>query len=188
MKVTHKPLTAARWKDIEKLFGPRGASAGCWCMWWRREKGERWEDNQGDPNKRRFRSLVRRGRVSGVLAYVGGEAVGWCQYGPRLDFPALERARTLACDDPERVWSINCLFIARGYRRQGIAEGLIAAAIERMRSEGAEIAEAYPVKVKRGKEIPEAFAYTGLVPSFRRLGFRAVGTRSASRQRMRLAL
>ncbi len=29
------PATPKRWRDLEKLFGPRGASAGCWCMWWR---------------------------------------------------------------------------------------------------------------------------------------------------------
>ena len=27
------PLTPDRWADFEKLFGPRGAYAGCWCMW-----------------------------------------------------------------------------------------------------------------------------------------------------------
>jgi hypothetical protein len=26
------PATAERWKDIETLFGPKGAYAGCWCM------------------------------------------------------------------------------------------------------------------------------------------------------------
>ena len=25
------PVTPARWNDLEKLFGPRGACAGCWC-------------------------------------------------------------------------------------------------------------------------------------------------------------
>ena len=29
------PLTPERWNDLEALFGPHGASGGCWCMYWR---------------------------------------------------------------------------------------------------------------------------------------------------------
>jgi hypothetical protein len=29
------PLTPERWADFERLFGPRGAYGGCWCMYWR---------------------------------------------------------------------------------------------------------------------------------------------------------
>ncbi|MCJ7497071.1 MAG: GNAT family N-acetyltransferase, partial [candidate division Zixibacteria bacterium] len=41
------PVTSNRWKDLENLFGERGACGGCWCMWWRlsrslfnKQKGE----------------------------------------------------------------------------------------------------------------------------------------------------
>jgi len=184
--ITYKPLTPKRWDDLEALFGKNGACGGCWCMWWRRPKGEKWDAVKGAANKRRFRDLVRAGKVRGVLAYDGAEAVGWLQYGPRLDFPALERARTLACDDAERVWSINCLFVQRRYRNQGVSQGMIADAVERMRAEGAPVIEAYPVKPKRGETIPAAFAYTGTLPMFRRAGFKPVGARDISRQRVRL--
>ena len=30
----------------ERLFGEKGACAGCWCMFWRLEKGERFDDVQ----------------------------------------------------------------------------------------------------------------------------------------------
>jgi hypothetical protein len=29
------PVTPERWPDLETLFGPRGATGGCWCMYWR---------------------------------------------------------------------------------------------------------------------------------------------------------
>jgi len=32
-RLTFRPLTRARWRDLEKLFGERGACAGCWCMY-----------------------------------------------------------------------------------------------------------------------------------------------------------
>lgn len=155
-------------------------------MWWRREKGENWDANKGARNRRRFKLLVENGEANGILALQGKTPVGWCAFGPRLDFPALARARTLKCDDAERVWCINCLFVLRGYRRQGIGEGMVAAAVEAMRAAGAEIIEAYPVKPPKGGAMPDAFAYTGLPTTFKRLGFRAVGSRAHSRQRMRL--
>ena len=64
---------------------------------------------------------------------------------------------------------------------------MVAAAVEAMRRRGAEVIEAYPVKPPKGKAMPDAFAWTGLPSTFRRLGFRHVGTRARSRQRMRLS-
>jgi hypothetical protein len=29
------PLSADRWQDLDMLFESRGASGGCWCMYWR---------------------------------------------------------------------------------------------------------------------------------------------------------
>ena len=62
----------------------------------------------------------------------------------------------------------------------------LAAAVEAMRGAGAGIIEAYPVKPPKGNTMPDAFAYTGLPSTFRRIGFRPVGSRAHSRQRMRL--
>ena len=157
-------------------------------MWWRRRKGENWDNVKGATNKRRFKSLVGKGEVTGIIAYLGREPVGWCQFGPRLSFEALERARTLKCDDPDHVWSINCLFVLRKARGQGVATGMITAAIAAVGKRGGEIVEAYPVKPKRGERIPDAFAWTGTLATFRRLGFKSVGDRTRSRQRVRISV
>ena len=61
-------------------------------MWWRREKGEEWDALKGARNRRRFKRLIDRGAVHGILAIEGKKVVGWCAFGPRLDFPALARA------------------------------------------------------------------------------------------------
>ncbi len=184
--ISFEPLTPGRWPDLETLFGANGACGGCWCMWWRRAKGEQRDDVKGATNKRRFRDLVRKGKAQGVLAYDGREPVGWLAFGPRLDFPALERARTLQCSDAESVWSLNCIFVRRSHRGSGVGTGLIAAAVKLLSTKGVKIIEAYPVKPRRGQKIPDAFAFTGTLPAFHRLGFKPVGTRSASRQRVRL--
>ena len=55
-----RPLTAARWKDLETLFGKRGACGGCWCMFWRLARAA-FVKQKGDGNRRAFKRLVRKG-------------------------------------------------------------------------------------------------------------------------------
>ncbi|HEX2889635.1 GNAT family N-acetyltransferase [Vineibacter terrae] len=188
MKIACRELTPGLWPDLERLFGPRGASAGCWCMFWRLEKGEKWPDVQGAPNKRRFRKLVRDGKVHGALAYAGDEPVGWVSFDRRVDFGKLDRAPSLACDDAERVWSVPCFFVKPGWRGKGVADALLAFAVKTLKRYGAEIVEGYPVKTDGDKKAPAAFVYTGLEPMFAKAGFTSAARRERGKQRVRLAL
>ena len=90
-KLSFHPLTPGRWRDLERLFGLRGACAGCWCMWWRLSRPE-WNRGKGDGNRKAFRKLVRSGAEPGVLAYADGEPVGWCAVAPREQYPRLDAA------------------------------------------------------------------------------------------------
>src|SRR5688500_13383997 len=71
------PLTPDRWDDLVELFGPeRGASCGCWCMWWRMPRAE-WKIVPRDEKRDRFRAVVEAGPPPGVMAYLGEQPVGW---------------------------------------------------------------------------------------------------------------
>lgn len=188
MPLTLKKLTPALWPAVEALFGANGACGGCWCMHWRTEKGEAWQDIKGATAKARFRKLVESGKAKGVLAFDGDTPVGWCSYGPRVEFAKLDRAPSLRCDDAERVWSLPCFFIKAGYRNQGIAGKLLAFAMQCLKEEGATIAEAYPVKPRPGQKMPGAFAWTGVVSMFRTAGFQPADKKPTGKQRMRKAL
>ncbi len=174
-----RPVTPERWRDIEALFGPRGACAGCWCMWWRLGRSQ-FEAHKGESNRRAFRRLVRGGAVPGVLAYWDEEPAGWCCIGPRTEFPALDRSRVLARIDDQAVWSIVCFFIARRHRHQRLSMWLAQAAVDYARASGAAIVEAYPIDTC-SPAYPDAYAYTGLLSTFTRIGFSEVGRRSPSR-------
>jgi GNAT superfamily N-acetyltransferase len=184
-KLVVRDLAPASWPALEDLFGPRGACGGCWCMYWRLQKGERWEDLKGAPAKRKFKALVTSGRARGAIAFVGKEPVGWIAYGPRRDFPRLERARTLACDDAQRVWSLPCFYIKPGWRDRGVASALLAHALAALGKAGAVVAEGYPVNLKPGQRLPNAFAWTGTRALFARAGFELAGPGSSSKVRMR---
>lgn len=181
-----KDLTPELWPAFEELFGGNGACGGCWCMTWRIEKGERWDDVKGSPAKKRMKALITDGKAQGALAFAGDEPVGWCSYGPRSDYPRLDRARTLACVDAERVWSLPCFFIKRGWRGQGVATALLEHALKALRKRGVQIAEGYPVKQKSpGAKIPDAFAWTGTRSLFESCGFQLVGSPDTAKLRMR---
>lgn len=189
MKIETKDLQPELWPDLERLFGSNGACGGCWCMAWRIEKGEKWDEVKGASAKSRFKKLVASGRAHGVLAYVDDEPVGWCSYGPRKDFAKLDRASSLACDDADRVWSVACFFVKSKFRGTGIGGALLKAALRYLKERGAKIAEGYPVKPRRDdKPIPAAFAWTGTRPLFGKAGFKVVGNRDGGKQRVRREL
>jgi GNAT superfamily N-acetyltransferase len=181
-KLEFHPVTARRWPDMVELFGERGACAGCWCMWFRGTRAE-FKKNQGAGNKRRMKRLIDSGVVPGILAYAGGRPVAWCSIGPRESYDALRRSRLLRPVDDLPVWSIVCFFVAKPYRRMGLSVRLLKAAVKYATSNGVKVVEGYPVDPKDG--YPDAWAYPGLVASFRRAGFSEVARRSKGRPIMR---
>lgn len=184
--VKFRRLSSTNWPDLETLFGPRGASGGCWCMWWRLRRAE-YEKKKGAGNKRSFRKIVTSGRPTGVLAYIGKEPVGWCAVAPRDAYPALSRSRILAPVDDRPVWSVTCFYIPRPWRRTGLTAALLQAAVQYAGKQGAKIVEGYPQDPLSGN-FPDTFAWTGFLSAFRKAGFKEVARRSAGRPVMRRSL
>ena len=185
-KTTVAPLTPERWPDLVALFGERGACGGCWCMWPHQTNRE-FEARKGTANRRAQQRRVRAGRIPGVLAYRGGEAVGWCAIEPRRDYTRLERSRILAPVDDAEVWSILCLFVRKDRRRTGVTRALVEGAVAHARTHGARIVEAYPVDPRR-PDVPDVFAYHGFLSTFTKLRFREVARRSPTRPIVRRRL
>ncbi|GAA5081698.1 GNAT family N-acetyltransferase [Lysobacter panacisoli] len=182
MSVRTRPLRRDDWPHLQALFGERGACGGCWCMWWRVPTGGKaWEAAKGDHNRESFRRLVERGAATGVLAFVGDEAVGWCAIGPRSDFPRLAHSRALQRDWNARTWSLNCLFVPTRWRSHGIARLLVAAAVALARRKGAGEIEAYPQSVAEGERQAAAFVWTGVPALFVPHGFQRQTPRGRGR-------
>lgn len=177
------PLTPDRWSDFTRLFGERGACAGCWCMFPRRPRSA-WERGRGEGNRRAMKRLVESGPPPGLLGYVGDEPIAWCSIEPRERIGSLARSRVLAPVDDAPVWSIVCFFVARPWRGRGLTPQIVEAAVAWARRHGATIVEGYPVAPAKGRTA-DAFAWTGLVSTFEKAGFREVARRSPTRPIMR---
>ena len=184
MSILFRPATPDRWKDLEKLFGERGACGGCWCMVWRLPR-KKWEEGKGAANKRALKKIVSGGDLPpGIIGYVNGEPIAWCAVAPREVYPALERSRVLKPVDDKPVWSVSCLFVLKPYRRKGVSVRMLEAAAAFARSNGARIVEGYPVEPS-SERTPDPFIWTGTASAFRKAGFREVARRSATRPIMR---
>lgn len=184
LKLSCRPLTNERWKDFEKLFGNNGACGGCWCMWWRLKRSV-YEKQKGDGNKKTIKKIVNSGTVPGILAYAGSKPIGWCAIEPRESYPLLENSRVLKRIDSEKVWSVVCFFVDKKYRRMGVIEKLLEAALKHAKKNKAKIVEGYPIDSER---TPSAFAWTGFVSAFRKAGFKEVHRGSQTRPIMRYYL
>ena len=181
-----QPLTPDRREDFEQLFGPRGACGGCWCMWWRLTAKE-FERQKGEENRRAMKRIVESGEIPGLLAYHGGEPVGWCSVAPREAYPRLERSRVLKRVDDQPVWSVVCFFVAKAYRRRGVMRELLEAAIGYVRDRGGTILEGYPTEPK-SEHAPDLFLYHGIPSVFVEAGFVEVARRSEKRPIMRYVI
>ncbi|MEN6571174.1 MAG: GNAT family N-acetyltransferase [Anaerolineaceae bacterium] len=173
-KIEIHPLTPERWADFETVFGPNGAWAKCWCMWWRMSNKE-FTTAKGEERHDAMRSVVQAGKEPGLIAYADGVPAGWAAVAPRADYPRLQTSKNLAPVDDQPVWSIPCFFIHRNYRRQHLMERLIEAACEYARDHGARILEAYPLDVE--EKTRPSNVYTGVTVAFERAGFEVAARR-----------
>lgn len=177
------PLTVDRWRDLEQRFGPRGATGGCWCMYWRLPRAQ-FVAHKGEGTKQAFRHLVESGEIVGLLAYAEGQPVGWCAIAPRESYSVLQRSRILKRIDAMPVWSVVCFFVSKDFRGKGLTPVLLRAAVDYAVQHGAWIIEGYPVAPKTPR-IPAAFAWTGLASALRQAGFVEVLRRSETGPIMR---
>lgn len=177
------PLTPERLPDLAGLFGQGGDPKWCWCAFYRVRSVDFRTGTAGGNREvleRATLTTAAAGRAPGLVAYRGGEAVGWVSVGPREDYERLQHSKVLAPVDDRPVWSIVCFVVARSSRGQGVARALLQAAVAYARDHGATLLEAYPADTD-GRRISAASAYKGTVRMFEAAGFDVVARRRANR-------
>lgn len=166
-RVDFFPLSADRWVDCETVFGPNGCY-GCWCMWWRM-KGKDFTTSGKEGHRNALRTIVQSGQEPGLLAYVDGVPAAWVAVAPREEYVRLLTSRHLFAIDALPVWVISCFFIHRNYRRLGLMGQLIDAACDFAHGKGANLIEAFPLRVN--EKTNSASIFTGVESVFQEHGF-----------------
>jgi len=180
--MTTLPATPDRQPDLDLVMGERGTARRCYCMYWRRPDGGFGDDRD---NRDRFADVLEADRAPGLIGYLEEEPVGWVQVAPRSEFPTTWRSPLVKPEDDDDPWVINCFVVRAGHRKQGIASGLLAAALAWARDHGARLMEAYPVDGDRTSSVD---LYTGTLGMFEAHGFEVVRRVKESRPIVRKAL
>ena len=191
MPVDIQPLTSDFWPAFEDLFGKQGACYGCWCTHFRLPPATRRENNR-ERNKEHIKARIERGPPPGLLAFEGGQALGWMQVGPRADVPEWNNAgRGSAPLDPTdasdpAVWAISCFFLRTKARGRGLTHRLVEAGLAFARENKARIVEACPMDLSRDSRSIGLFVGSSRV--FEKAGFERIVERKAGRPLMRYVL
>lgn len=178
------------WERINTFFEPKGLVEDCWCTYFRMTSKERSACGPA-ARKDRLRDLVEGGERVGVLGSVGDVPVGWLGAGPRTGFPRLIRSRAAKLfpgEDPARIWSIVCVYLAREHRHRGLVEVLVDKAVEWAREENAELIEAYPEDDRDPGTAFDRSSFHGRVSTFESCGFTVVEPRLQRRALVRKEL
>jgi GNAT superfamily N-acetyltransferase len=170
-------VTADRFEDFADVVNRSRRPNHCWCLSHRLQAAEI-EQLGGGSRETAMRRLCEREHPPGVVTYRDGEPVGWCNIGPRAEITRLARSRLIRPVDDLPVWSIVCVVVRAGYRRQGVTAHLLEGAVAYAASHGAPAVEAYPVDPPG--RMDTTMAFVGTKAMFDRSGFRVVGTTDAT--------
>jgi GNAT superfamily N-acetyltransferase len=152
--------------------------SACYCRFWDDPSDP--EGESGPERRERYRALVteliRSGRHRGLLAYVDGKVVGWCNAKARIAYTMPRRIAQTPANDAERVGSTVCFIVAKDHRGRGIAGAMLDAACASFRRDGLKVAEGYPTTAPASgpyaDQIPwTAHHHTGPLEMYLRAGF-----------------
>jgi GNAT superfamily N-acetyltransferase len=172
---TH-PVTSDRFDDFADVINPRRRSTHCWCLSHRLRVREIEELGNGS-REDAARALASGPTPFGVVTYRDDVPVGWCHVAPRADIPRLVASRLIRPVDDVPVWSIICVVVRGGHRKQGVTHHLVEGAVAYAASQGAPAVEAYPVDPDGRMDTTMAFVGTRAI--FARCGFEVVGQTDA---------
>ena len=161
---------ATDFDDVGTIVGPKRPDANvCWCLSYRLTSSRENRELVGPARGERVKLLVQQDPPPGVLAYDGDEVVGWAAVHPRAD-TSFARNRKIPHVDELDAWSVWCIRVRPGHRKQGISHDLLAGAVAFARDHGAVAIEGYPLD-NEGARIDTTMAYVGTRALFERAGF-----------------
>ena len=172
-----RPVTPDRFEDFADVVNPNRRATHCWCLSHRLRVREI-EELGGDSREAAARALCERDVPPGVVTYRDGVPVGWCNVGARADIPRLVHSTRIRPIDEVPVWSVVCVVVRGGHRKQGVTRPLIEGAVAFAAEHGAPAVEAYPADPEG--RMDTTMAFVGTRSMFEAAGFEVVGTTEAT--------
>lgn len=190
-EIVTRALGPADLQHVAELFEAQRNTRHCWCMAPCETSGRFAVGWLTGGNRRRFEAQVMSEQPPmGVLAFSSEQPIGWCACGPRSRYVTADhgrggilRERNPGEDDV--VWLLACFFVREAFRRQGVTDALMRAAVDLAEREGALAVEGWPAAEPHQRA---ADAFLGRESAFERLGFSCIGRPRLGRALMRLTI
>lgn len=173
---TTRPVTPDRFDDFADVVNPNRRASHCWCLSHRLPALEIEALGSGS-REQAMRRLCAREHPPGVVTYRDGLPVGWCSISPRAEIPRLVSSKLIRPLDDVPVWSVICVVVRGGHRRQGVTTRMLEGAVAYAASQGAPAVEAYPVDPPGRMDLTMAFVGTRAM--FEKVGFEVIGRTDA---------
>ena len=162
--------TADRIDDVLRFFdhdafADNAGWAACYCMFYHRDDLKTFPNTPWRKNREDLAQRLQEGSTIGYLAYVDGKPAGWCNASLRSAYPVRHKG-----SEDDEVGVVACFVIAPPYRRHGLSQKLLDAAVDGFRARGIKRVEAHPVIGKEG----DAPSYHGPLPLYLSAGFEEV--------------
>ena len=177
MKLIIKELTPGLLEDFLHFFDRIAFSnnpewAGCYCHFYHFTGNmEQWGECTKEHNRNATEQLIKKGIMTGLLAFVNEEPVGWCNVNSK-DIYEKTPIDLEPTDVPEgKIASVVCFLIAPAYRKKGVARKLLSYATKTLREKGYGWIEAYP---RKGIDLSDAHSYHGPISLFSSEGYSVV--------------
>lgn len=126
------------------------------------------EEWNGKNNRSSVIQLISEKKMTGYLAFVGGEPVGWCNVNNRLNYQRLLKYYELSDIQNANVCAIVCFLVRPEFRRRGVAQKLLDQIIIDYAYRDYDYVEAYPGKNKLSCEDQ----YMGPLGLYKKNGFK----------------
>jgi GNAT superfamily N-acetyltransferase len=122
--------------------------------------------------------LIENNLMNGYLVFEGGKAIGWCNVGPKKNYPKLVKKN----HGYDGIKSIVCFVIEKGYRGKGIAKAILKRIIKDSKKDDTKRIEAYPnLRAKN-----EFSHYHGPVDMYLKEGFEMEKSGNSTRVKLML--
>ncbi len=139
IKVSRRNINA--WLDFfdNRAFSDHKEWKGCYCTYYFYPRLEQ-NENIGSSKREYAKWLIENNKMNGYVVYENGKVTGWCNVGPKQNYPKLmEKGQKY-----DGTKSIVCFMIEARHRGKGIARAILQRIIEDSKKDGTRKIEAYP--------------------------------------------
>ena len=105
---------------FDQAFSDFPQWADCYCGFYD-TPGNEWDTTTGLEHRAARSARIGAGKAQGLLAYVDGRPVGWCNAQPRSNLVNMRSYRVALTDPAGPVGSIMCFVVSPEYRGRGVS-------------------------------------------------------------------